>query len=147
MKALTVWQPWATFIADGMKRYETRHWLTSYRGNLAIHAGKRWTSSERYALTELCLMYPGALGDHQFAEMPLGCIVAAVRLVAVHRVEDIREEIADMMEIDLGNYSDGRFAWELEVVKLPPEPIPAVGQQGLWDWIPGLNNKRSSQPE
>jgi len=147
MKALTVWQPWATFIADGMKRYETRHWSTSYRGNLAIRAGKRWTASEQAILSTLGLRYPSALGDYQLKTLPLGCIVAAVRLVEVHRVEEIREEIEDMMEIDLGDYSDGRFAWEMEVVKLPPEPIPAVGQQGLWDWIPGLNNKRSSQPE
>lgn len=38
MKALTLWQPWASLIALGEKRYETRSWATSYRGLLAIHA-------------------------------------------------------------------------------------------------------------
>jgi hypothetical protein len=41
MKIFTLWQPWATFIALNLKQFETRHWGTSYRGKLAIHAAKR----------------------------------------------------------------------------------------------------------
>ncbi len=41
MKALTVMQPWATLVALGAKRIETRSWSTSYRGPLAIHASGR----------------------------------------------------------------------------------------------------------
>ena len=40
MKALTLHQPWATLVAVGEKRIETRSWSTDYRGPLAIHAGK-----------------------------------------------------------------------------------------------------------
>ena len=40
MKALTLTQPWATLVAMGAKRIETRSWTTNYRGPLAIHAGK-----------------------------------------------------------------------------------------------------------
>ena len=36
MKALSLYQPWATAIALGSKRIETRGWPTSYRGPLAI---------------------------------------------------------------------------------------------------------------
>lgn len=39
MKALTLHQPWASLVALGVKRIETRSWSTSYRGALAIHAG------------------------------------------------------------------------------------------------------------
>lgn len=38
MKALTIWQPWASLLACGGKRFETRSWATSYRGPIAIHA-------------------------------------------------------------------------------------------------------------
>ncbi len=38
MKAITIWQPWASLIACGAKQYETRSWATSYRGPIAIHA-------------------------------------------------------------------------------------------------------------
>lgn len=42
MKALTIRQPWASLISLGVKRIETRSWSTSFRGPLAIHAGKAW---------------------------------------------------------------------------------------------------------
>jgi hypothetical protein len=41
MKSITIIQPWATLIALGEKKYETRGWPTKHRGPLAIHAGKK----------------------------------------------------------------------------------------------------------
>lgn len=38
MKAITIWQPWAEFVAAGVKHNETRSWATKYRGPIAIHA-------------------------------------------------------------------------------------------------------------
>ena len=32
MKALTIKEPYATLIRDGVKRIETRSWKTNYRG-------------------------------------------------------------------------------------------------------------------
>ena len=37
MRALSLWQPWASLIFDGRKKIETRHWEMLYRGPLAIH--------------------------------------------------------------------------------------------------------------
>lgn len=39
-KILTLSQPYASLVALGAKRIETRSWRTSYRGPLAIHAAK-----------------------------------------------------------------------------------------------------------
>ncbi|MEM9149882.1 MAG: ASCH domain-containing protein [Cyanobacteria bacterium P01_F01_bin.3] len=41
MKIITLWQPWASLVAYGLKHYETRSWATNYRGPLLIHAAKR----------------------------------------------------------------------------------------------------------
>ena len=46
MKAISLWQPWASAIAVGAKRYETRGWPAvaggqRFAGWLAIHASKR----------------------------------------------------------------------------------------------------------
>lgn len=41
MKVITLIQPWATLIALGEKQIETRSWSTKYRGEIAIHAGKK----------------------------------------------------------------------------------------------------------
>lgn len=40
MKAVSLWEPWATLVRLKIKRIETRGWSTSYRGPLAIHATK-----------------------------------------------------------------------------------------------------------
>lgn len=40
MRAISLHQPWASAIAYGAKRVETRSWSTNYRGPLAIHAAK-----------------------------------------------------------------------------------------------------------
>ena len=40
MKALSIRQPWAWLIVQGIKDVENRTWRTAYRGPLLIHAGK-----------------------------------------------------------------------------------------------------------
>ena len=40
MKVLTIKQPWATLVAEGLKKYEFRSWKLNYRGEILIHAGK-----------------------------------------------------------------------------------------------------------
>ena len=40
MKAISIHQPWASLIAFGEKRFETRSWKTDYRGPLLIHASR-----------------------------------------------------------------------------------------------------------
>ena len=40
IKAVSLWQPWASLVACGVKHHETRHWTTNYRGALAICAAR-----------------------------------------------------------------------------------------------------------
>lgn len=47
MKGLTLTQPWATLVAIGAKRVETRSWSTNYRGPIAIHAAKGFPPEAR----------------------------------------------------------------------------------------------------
>ena len=49
MKALTVWEPWASLMACGRKNIETRSWPTNYRGPLLICAAKRKVKKELLA--------------------------------------------------------------------------------------------------
>jgi hypothetical protein len=39
-------------------------------------------------------------------------------------------------ELELGDYSIGRYAWALENPRAFIKPIPASGQQGFWNWTP-----------
>lgn len=38
MKVLSLTEPYATLIKNGIKTIETRSWKTNYRGKLYIHA-------------------------------------------------------------------------------------------------------------
>lgn len=40
MKALSIRQPWAWLIANGLKPVENRGWYTAFRGPFLIHASK-----------------------------------------------------------------------------------------------------------
>lgn len=39
MKVITLKQPWATLVAENIKKYEFRTWKYNYRGEILIHAG------------------------------------------------------------------------------------------------------------
>ena len=132
MKSLTLWEPYASLIAEGHKRYETRNWSTSYRGFLAIHASKKWDGALKRETEWLAGQF-AVLSNYFDRSFPLGCVLCAVELVDVHRTEDIRDELSEL-ELAVGNYADRRFAWEMKVVKVPDAPIPAKGQQGIWEW-------------
>ena len=41
MKAVSLWQPWASLIVHGIKGVETRGYPTNVRGRVAIHATKK----------------------------------------------------------------------------------------------------------
>lgn len=50
MKCLSLWQPWASLLAAGVKRVETRGWYMRHRGPLLIHAAKKFTNEQ----SDLC---------------------------------------------------------------------------------------------
>ena len=41
-RALSLKEPWATLVVDGIKPVENRTWRTKYRGGLLIHASQTW---------------------------------------------------------------------------------------------------------
>lgn len=130
IKALTLWQPWASLIAHHAKQYETRSWSTRYRGWLAIHAAKR--KPEGFAAAANVL---AEVGYTQWSQLPTGCVVAIARLVDVIPTEDraFVEGLSDA-ERAFGDFSPGRYAWQFADVRRLEEPIAATGRQGLWDW-------------
>lgn len=45
--ALSVRQPWAWLIVNGFKDVENREWNTNFRGQVLIHAGKKYGGAEK----------------------------------------------------------------------------------------------------
>jgi hypothetical protein len=134
MKAISLWQPWASAIACGHKRIETRSWETLYRGKIAIHASKRPIDSEGIVLLSL-------LSDYKFpGGFPLGAIVATCELEDVRLIEagGIRvgghlTPLPSGAEYLLGDYRPSRFAWMLTNVVALAKPVFFRGRQGLFD--------------
>lgn len=130
MKALSLTQPWASLVALGHKRVETRSWRTSYCGPIAIHAALAFPPKARlFAETERAL---GRLP----ARIPRGAIVAIGILDHCSRVE----ECFDLSGLErlLGDYTSGRWAWFLRDVHALTNPVPARGHLSLWTMPPEL---------
>jgi hypothetical protein len=133
MKALTLWQPWATLVAIGAKEYETRSWSTTHRGELAIHSAK---TKDHLGIARANPLFRDALmsaGYGSVNQLVRGAVLAVVEVVDCFPVE----EVWHMLEEDeaaFGDYGAGRFAWELRVMRLYDQPVPARGSQGLWNW-------------
>ena len=132
MKALTIWQPWASLLAQGEKKYETRGWPTKYRGTIAIHAALR--DPKKLPLTpelEQYALHNDKIGS--WSGLPTGAIIAIGELVNVWRIG--AEGISPTeQEMALGDWTPGRYAWEIKITELLEEPVPIRGKQGLWNW-------------
>ena len=126
MKVISIKEPFATLIKDGVKVYETRSWKTNYRGEIYIHASLSLSKSERLESANKYLK----------SEIKPGCILCKCELVDCIPMTDefikyINEETS---EYDYGLYSEGRYAWKLKVLEVLDEPIPAKGKLGLWNF-------------
>ena len=58
MKVITLKQPWATLVAEGIKQYEFRSWKYNYRGEILIHAGAGIDKEAMKKVESLNLEYP-----------------------------------------------------------------------------------------
>jgi len=130
MKFLTLTQPWASLVACGAKRIETRSWKTAYRGLIGIHAATKFEMEVR----ELCHQEPihSALfrwGTSQPGSLPRGSVLAVARIADCVPIGTFRP---GQEERALGDYTPGRYAWLLADIRRLPAPIPWRGRQGLW---------------
>jgi activating signal cointegrator 1 len=141
MKALTLHQPYATAIALGCKRIETRGYRTHHRGFIAIHASAFMRPEYMEVLRTMPAEHAAKFidagyevgGKPSLIKLPQGSIVAVARVSAVEPAECCWTTPA---ERHWGNYSAGRFCWLLSDIRCLATPIEARGNQGLWEWTP-----------
>ncbi|WP_225914036.1 ASCH domain-containing protein [Leptolyngbya ohadii] len=155
IRLLSLWQPWASFIAHGIKQYETRPWGTPYRGRIAIQAAQRKAKEdELVAICEAIREGNGTAEDIARLDSALECyfinthsqpvygaIVAVADLTNCKYMdskyssisENLYTYISDQtpLELAVGDWQPGRYAWKLENVRPLAQPIPCKGHQGL----------------
>lgn len=153
MKALTLHQPWASLVVRGTKRFETRDWkydpqhaealddrtparyafVSELPIRLAIHAAAQFPP-EAIAYTR---WLRDARGIIDTEDLPLGAIVGTVRYVGWHYSypETRRQLRPSSIELDVGDWTDGRLLWEFEDPIELERPIAVRGAQRIWNWL------------
>jgi hypothetical protein len=130
IKAISLWEIWASAMNRGLKKNETRSWPTSHRGLLAIHAAKKPFHGRDYKPDFVDRVRRDGLLDRKLA---YGFVLCIVELADCVRTELVRDSLSET-ELFYGDYSDKRFAWITQNRVSLPFPIPAVGRQGFFDW-------------
>ena len=122
MKVLTLKQPWATLVAEGIKKYEFRTWKTNYRGKVLIHAGAGVEKKELAILKDLNLEY------------------TSKRIIAEAEIEDclelddnLNKKIINENNIAYGSKYRTGYAWKLKNVKKLDINKEINGKLGLWN--------------
>jgi hypothetical protein len=146
MRALTVWQPWASLIALGVKPYEFRRWPAprAYVGQrIAVHAGARPVKPRevRVLIEDARDGNPGALVVEpalRFLEAvladPARAPLGHVLCTAVLGAPVLADRVVVANDSDRAEHFN--FAWPLTELEPLVPPVPARGLQGLWEWTP-----------
>jgi hypothetical protein len=162
MKALTIWQPWASLIVAGAKPYEFRGWRAprSLIGQrIVIHAG-----AAKVPATEVVKLFV-ALRDRDLGEphriaAAMTCLAPEKALPILARAWSPGEEgplptsaglgtailgeprngfdIAEEFGVPRVNDSDrdekANWGWPMLEVERWDFPVPMRGKQGFWNW-------------
>lgn len=161
MKALTIWQPWASLIIVGAKPYEFRSWRppASIIGQrIVIHASAKKIdgvmASELYylllyrnecdtikaAAAETCLFAEKALPILGAAwmpyrqKLPIACGLGTAIVGEPRLGTEIAEEFGVLRANDSDRDEHANWGWPMLDIEVWPEPVPMKGKQGLWNW-------------
>ena len=154
MKALTIWQPWASLVIVGAKPYEFRSWRP-YRAmigeRIVIHAAARPMVAEEvrgivdrlqmgYA-DEVCLHRDAALALllplYHFKKptgLPLGAGLGSAVIGEPRAGYDIAEEFGAERVNDSDRDQHCNWGWPMLDVEAWAAPMPHRGAQGFWSW-------------
>ena len=122
LKVLTLKQPWATLVAEGIKKYEFRSWKTNYRGKVLIHAGAGIDKKEMENFKNLNLKFPSKR------------ILAEVELEDCLELNDeLNKKLIAEKNIAYGSKYRTGYAWKLTNSKKINYDKEIKGQLGLWN--------------
>lgn len=134
LKAISLWEPWASLIWCGSKTIETRSWAPKFRGELLICAAKaKHLSKTRHLyLLEPFLNALRPLRKKGYLYLNYGKAVAVVTLVDVQSTNHL--PLSEYWkEKDFGDYSPSRYAWIFKNIRPIEKPFPVTGRQGFFN--------------
>ena len=145
MKAISLWQPWASLMAAGVKHNETRSWQTSHLGDLVVCSAKKrlgYLPVELHGTVFEAFRY----GEDDrtplelMEELPYGAALCVVELFDYKWTGQLDPVFCPSWltekERSLGDYSPGRWAWATRNCRRLRNPVPVKGRQGLFNLTP-----------
>lgn len=149
MKALTIWQPWASLIMAGAKPYEFRSWpapkfIVGQR--IVIHAGAPKMDPTEIKVLLLRLRKPdgyttGLLADKAVPvlERALGSPAVFPRKHALGTAVLGEPVLAcnlwpEAFTSDSTRIEQSNWAWPVSEIQHFDEPVPMNGAQGFWNF-------------
>ena len=140
MRAITVYQPYASAIVWGLKHFECRSWHNAELGDLVIHAGKKDTPTLRakqHAIVDkLCnskRKHNKTLSKIFSMELPRGAVVGKVTVTEI-MLGPRAIPLCDEFDLLLGKYDSDWWAWRLDYPEGFWNPIAYRGGQGFWEF-------------
>lgn len=152
-KVITLTQPWASLVVHGFKKFDTRSWKTRPDQLILIHASNKITIEGKRLIKHLQTNTLLETGIVFKGLIPMGAIIGGVLLNTCYRSIDghffskpnylfngigPKQTITDLdlsvAEKVFGDFSQGRYAWELQSPFIFNEVIRCAGQLGLWDY-------------
>lgn len=138
MKAISLWQPWASLWLTPAKIHETRGWDMKYRGPLLVHAAKHpiHLAGASRTVWRICVTQ---FGETWMQTLPLGAIIGRIEVVDCIPSNKLYPAGQDIPLGQRDDYECGNFAWGRFGIKRTPRvevfemPIPFKGAQGLFN--------------
>lgn len=149
---ITIWQPWATLIMEGAKRFEFRSWPAPSRywdTRVGIHAGARKANvgEMRELLYRLQSGDAAATGIdpaigipilERAMQAPLALPLASVLGTVLMGRPKANAGLAAALGVPFVNDSDrdqhSNWGWPVSDPQRLEPPVPARGAQGWWMW-------------
>lgn len=150
MRALTLWQPWASLVVAGAKPFEFRSWRAPgaiIGERLVIHAGARkpskaevdqliklLTAGDRWAAATALKPVDVALQVLREGAWPLGAGLGTAIIGEPRSGAEIGADLGLLRVNDSDRDYHTNWGWPMLEVERWPEPIAMRGAMGLWAW-------------
>jgi activating signal cointegrator 1 len=154
--AITLWQPWASLIAAGVKSFETRSWAPpSYLigRRMVVHAAVKACPTDIDAHARAAIERGLDLPAAKWHTLPFGAVVCVGTLAGAYQVQRWKDYGSDVEfkaavpgsrplaaaslapgEECFGDYRQDRWCWLFEGIEPFVPARPAKGKQGIWPW-------------